>query len=243
MDVYNKIYEFCKVKNKGSVFQNELREPTPRVKWILDLLDTYRMDYELDVFTFEERQFSIYNIILKGTSGKWVTAHHDIVNPESDNANDNSCSVINAIALKKLNPSVNVVILDGEECGGLGSTRLSRQMVDNQLGEIDWILNLELTGAGGKEFFIGHAGSNGRLGTLVTETFECEILEVPFNDSVIFRKHGFDSIVINPLPREENGDFKIDMLFNCHSMKDSIDTISPEDMKIFTEEVLVPLVS
>jgi len=228
----------------GSVFKNELIEPTPRVRWILDLLTAEGLEYELDIFSFDERGFSIFNIILKGTSNKWVTAHHDIVNPASDNANDNSCSVINAIALKKLKPEVNVAIIDGEEFGGLGSTRLSLQMLDGQYCDVEWILNLELTGKGGKEFFIGNGGHDKILGTRVTTMFdECEILNVPFNDSLIFRNHGFDSIVINPLPRKEDGEFETGMLWNCHQMKDSVDTIDPEDMKIFTEEVLVPLVS
>jgi hypothetical protein len=42
-----------------------------------------------------------------------VVAHHD-VNNKIDNANDNSASVINAIMIKKLLPSINVILLDGE---------------------------------------------------------------------------------------------------------------------------------
>ena len=240
--IYNQIYDFCKVRNEGSVFRNELVEPTPRVKFILDLLQREGLEYELDVFTFELRGFSIFNIILKGSSNKWVTAHHDIVNPKSDNANDNSCAVINAIALKKLVPEVNVAIIDGEEFGGMGSTRLAHQMYDGQYGYIKWILNLELTGKGGREFFIGTGGSGNILGTKIQEMIHCEVLSVPFNDSLIFRRFGFDSIVINPLPRKEDGSFESELLWNCHSMKDSVDTIDPEDMKIFTEEILVPIV-
>ena len=64
-----------------------------------------------------------FNIVLPGSSDKFVVAHHDIVNKDSDNANDNSCSVINALMIKKLRPEVNVVILDGEEFGGIGSNQ------------------------------------------------------------------------------------------------------------------------
>ena len=35
--MYQKIYDFCKVKNLGPVYKNGL-EPTARVKWIIDLL-------------------------------------------------------------------------------------------------------------------------------------------------------------------------------------------------------------
>jgi hypothetical protein len=41
-----------------------------------------------------------------------VVAHHDV--NKIDNANDNSASVINAIMIKKLLPSINVILLDGE---------------------------------------------------------------------------------------------------------------------------------
>ena len=74
-----------------------------------------------------------------------VVAHHDIVNPGIDNANDNSASVINAIMVKKLMPNIHVVILDGEEVGGLGSQRVSEQINDGYYGDIEWVLNFELT--------------------------------------------------------------------------------------------------
>jgi hypothetical protein len=39
-----------------------------------------------------------------------VVAHHDVNNHRIDNANDNSASVINAIMIKKLLPSINVIL-------------------------------------------------------------------------------------------------------------------------------------
>ena len=85
-----------------------------------------------------------------------VVAHHDIANPSIDNANDNSASCINAIALKLLVPELNVVLLDGEEHGGIGSQRLSEKINSGDFGSIEWVLNLELTGKGGDLFFIGN---------------------------------------------------------------------------------------
>lgn len=242
MDIYNKIYEFCKVKNAGSMFRNGTESITPRAMFIIDLITDLNLDYELDIFDINEENKG-YNIILTGSSNRWVTAHHDIVNPNSDNANDNSCSVINAIALKLLVPEINIAIIDGEEYGGQGSQRLSDTINAGKYGDVEWILNLELTGKGGKDFFIGAGGRNTVLGQRVIEMFECDILSVPFNDSMIFRRNQLDSIVINPVPRKEDGTLDTSLLWNCHSMADSVDTISPDDMKIFTEEVLVPIVS
>ena len=168
--MYNKIYDFCKVRNFGGVYSNG-DKPTPRVQFLMQLLESEGIDYELD--TYQSRGNTCFNIILKGESDRMVVAHHDIVNPNIDNANDNSASVINAIMIKKLMPHINVVLLDGEECGGLGSQRTSEQINDGYFGQIDWVLNLELTGKGGKYFFIGNYP--GKLSDHIKSIFDCPI--------------------------------------------------------------------
>lgn len=245
--MYDKVYDFCKVRNEGNVYKNG-DEPTPRLKFIMSLLDSEGIKYKLDTYTSKNTQ--CYNIVMRGTSNRMVVAHHDIVNPDIDNANDNSASVINAIMIKKLMPEMNVVLLDGEEVGGLGSQRCSELINDGFFGSIEWVLNLELTGKGGKYFFIGDYP--GKLTDHIKSIFECPIVRTPFNDSVTFRRNGIDSCVINPLPPTENGeisgvkwdettylDFKL--LFNCHNAKDNLSTISPADMKEFVEDVVMPI--
>jgi hypothetical protein len=189
-----------------------------------------------------------FNIVLTGTSDKFVVAHHDIVNKDSDNANDNSCSVINALMIKKLRPEVNVVILDGEEFGGIGSNHLSQRIKAGDF-KCKWVLNLELTGKGGKSFFVGAMGTP--LTDWIANRFECPIVNVPFNDSVIFKKYGINSTVINPLPVTEekspvinkDGEYlNFKMLFNCHKMTDSVDSIDPKDMEEFVNEVCLKII-
>jgi hypothetical protein len=244
--MYSKIYDFCKVRNEGTISKNDPQIPTNRVIFLLNLLKSESIDYELDIFPY--RQTSAYNIILKGSSSKMVVAHHDIVNPSTDNANDNSASVINAIMIKKLMPEMNVILLDGEELGGVGSQRVSEQINDGYFGNIDWVLNLELTGKGGKYFFIGNYP--GPLTNHIKSLFDCPIVRTPFNDSVIFRKNGIDSCVINPLPPidkntqvkwDKNTYLNFELLFNCHSSKDTIDTIDTKDMQEFVEEVVIKI--
>lgn len=244
--MYSKIYDFCKVRNEGPIRFNDPQIPTNRVIFLLKLLKSEGIDYELDIFPY--RETSAYNLILKGSSSKMVVAHHDIVNPDIDNANDNSASVINAIMIKKLIPEINVVLLDGEEYGGIGSQRVSEQIKSGQFGSIDWVLNLELSGKGGKYFFIGDYP--GPLTNHIKSLFNCPIVRTPFNDAVIFRKNGIDSCVINPLPpTDKNTQVKwdettyldFDLLFNCHSSKDTIDTIDPKDMQEFIEEVVLKI--
>lgn len=255
--IYNQIYEFCKVRNHGSVFKNT-EVPTPRVEFLLDLLEKEGISYELDKFYKELSigKIPCYNIILRGDSDKMLVAHHDIVNPDVDNANDNSASVINAIALKKMLPNIHVVILDGEEIGGLGSQRVSEQILQGDFGNISSVLNLELTGKGGERFFIGNYP--GPLYDKITTMFNCPTFNTPFNDSVIFRKNGIDSCVINPLPTlpvipgdtlnegivwDEETSLDPSILFNCHSERDTIDSIDVNDMQIFTEKVIYKILS
>ena len=200
--MYSKIYDFCKVRNVGGIHKNDPENPTPRVKFLMELLDSEGIEYELDIFPTKggwlAKEGVGYNLILKGTSNRMVVAHHDINNPNIDNANDNSASVINAIMVKKLMPSMNVVLLDGEEYGGLGSQRVSDQINDGYYGDIEWVLNFELTGKGGKYFFIGNYP--GKLTDHITSLFDCPIVQTPYNDSVTIRRNGIDSCVINPLP-------------------------------------------
>lgn len=245
--MYQKIYDFCKVKNEGGVYKNGT-EQTPRVKWIIDLLKSNDIEYIIDQFGTEENK--MWNIILPGNSDIAVCAHHDIVNKDSDNANDNSASVINAIMTKVNNPNITVFIVDGEECGGLGSQRVSDMIKKGSYPEIKSILNYELTGSGGEHFFIGNY--EGSLSDKILTMFDCPIVSTPFNDSVIFRRNDIDSCVINPLPPinektqvQWDGDTYLDykMLFNCHSMKDSVETISVEDMKSFVEKVALKILS
>lgn len=281
--IYEKINDFCKVRNLGNCFKNGV-EPTPRVKFLMDLLDSEGIEYELDVFernsprnesvdrpvnrprlrdfqTFRKEKTEskeiiqqpvnkFFNIIMRGSSNRMVVAHHDVQNPTTDNANDNSASVINVIATKKLRPEINAVLLDGEEVGGIGSNRLGLQIKNGDFGNIEWVLNYELTGKGGKYFFIGNYP--GPLFDKVKDLFDCPVVSTPFNDAVILRKHGIDSIVINPIPPLTNDktsqvqapdgkylDFS--MLFNCHSPKDTLSTISTSDMKEFVEEVVLKI--
>lgn len=249
--MYNEIYSFCKVRNFGTIFENDPNEPTPRVKFILNLLDSNNIPYYLDKFNcVNKKNVTGYNVILKGTSSKMIVAHHDVNNHNIDNANDNSCSVINAIMIKKLLPHINVVLLDGEEFGGLGSQRLSDMILDNYFGYIEWVLNLELTGKGGKYFFIGNYP--GRLTDLILSKFKCPVVTTPFNDSVIFRRNNIDSVVINPIPPlplgtksnvkwDDDTYLDFSLLYNCHSSRDTVETIDVNDMREFVEDVIIKI--
>lgn len=243
---FNSINDFCKVRN--TIRYSTETEQTKRLQWLLATLDASNIDYDLDRFEYVKGY--LYNIILPGTSDKWVSAHYDVVNTSTDNANDNSASVINAIMLKKLYPSVNVVLLDGEEppvMGG-GSRHMAKRMNNGDFGNVKYVLNFELSGKGGENFFIGDYP--GHLSDSIVKLFpDTPIMQTPFNDAEMFYRTGIDSLVINPLPvieketqlQNDNGYLDFSMLFNCHSSKDTLATISSEDMETFVKNIVIPI--
>ena len=239
--IYERLESFCMAKNEGTCYRNGTK-PTARVGWILSLLDELGLQYELDEWRVSTER-CMWNVYLHSVERQPIVlmAHHDIVNPESDNANDNSASIINAIAAKLERPELMVVLTDGEETGGVGADRYARLVLDGRLPRPVWVLNLELTGRGGKSWFIGD-DIEGPLKSYLLAKHEAETVSVPFNDSVIMRRHGIDSCVINPLPKDEDGEFELWRLYRCHSMEDTFDEVSTADMQEFVEEVILPIV-
>jgi hypothetical protein len=247
----NKILEslrpFCSVKNAGPAYLNG-DEPTPRVNFITGLLDELGIPYEVD--KFQVNDVNLYNVILRGKSKRMVIAHHDIVNPESENANDNSASVINAIYLKSILPGINVVLTDAEEVGFKGADHLAKQILAGDFGDIEWVLNLELSGAGGKHFMIG--SHKGKLSDRIVKMFNAPIVQTPPSDCYALERHGIDTNVINPLSLLNEGESSILSEYGyldnsswwlCHSMEDKVDKLSTRDMYDFVHDVLVPIVS
>jgi len=263
-DIYEKIYEYCKVKSL-SASENGTNTP-PRVNKIIEILDSLNIPYTHESFVKDNsKKLNIFhNIYCKGDSTLVFTAHHDITG-NSEGANDNSASVINLIALKILRPEANIAFTDGEEIGGVGAKQLAKN-INSIFPDTTSILNLELTGLGGKRFFLGK--SRGRIQYISEFIKDMDkfkgmhpIPEVntPFNDSVIFNRYEIDSVVINPLPplidnkpREsflvtknivftDGTPLDSSIITLCNGRYDTIDTISIDDMKEFVEEVLVPI--
>jgi len=246
------IYPFCReAKNLGNARENGNKDYPNRVKFILSLLQENFIYFEVDSFTGDlDLENNYHNILMPGNSPYMVIAHHDVIHPESDNANDNSASVINAIYLKSLVPNVNVVLTDCEELGMLGARRLGKQIKEGMFGEIKWVLNLELTGAGGENFMIGN--QHGPLSDKILKLFDPPMYRTPPSDSVALQSLGIDSNVINPLPLLTEGESEIrswdGFLDNsswgrCHTLEDSLDHISLRDMDDFVTKILVPIVS
>lgn len=241
---------FCAVRNKGTYHLNgDATEMTPRIVFLRHLLADLHLDYELDVWEvpnplsgLNKATIHMFNIYLHGSGNKMVMAHHDVANHTVDNCNDNSASVINAIAAKILNPELNVAITDGEEFGGVGSQRVSDKIKGGYFGEIEYVVNLELTAVGGLNFFTEPYPDSNLYKKIMSVFPNTYTTRVPFHDGVILRKNGIDSLVINPLPLDEKGKLNFTLLYHCHTHRDSIDLANYDDMDIFVKQVITPLI-
>ncbi len=243
--------EFCKIRNLGSTFfkNGNPDTMTPRINFIIGLLDQLNLEYEIDSFQpfigrgSDMDEVFLYNIYLKGSSDVMVMAHHDVMNYKVDNCNDNTASIVNAIATKVLNPNVNVAITDGEEVGGHGCQRVCNLIHEGVFGEIKFIANLELSACGGTNFFT-EPYSQSELHKKIFSLFpNTPQNRVPFHDGVIARRNKIDSLVINPLPLKEDGTLNYQYLYYCHTEKDTISLANYDDMDIFVREIITPIIS
>lgn len=232
--IYNELYNFCKVRDENRTSYSN------RAKYLVDLLT--RLGIEHKVVRTKSLRYNkyFYNIFCFGSSPKFLSCHYDVVNINADNANDDSASIINAIAYKLKNPSIGLLILDGEEPPymGAGSTMAAKYLKTNGIN-VQWILNLELTGVG-KTFFIDNA--NVSLGNNIENEFECIRISTPFNDAMIFREFGFNSTVLTTIDLKPNGEPDFSVLYTSHSVQDSVDKMSLEDMRNFVDNTLDKIV-
>lgn len=246
-EILNKIYDFCQVREE----RQYVLEYSNRFNFIINLLNDLNIKYYIknDIYEKFGEGEALHNIYLPGTSEKIIVAHHDIVNYESDNANDNSASIINAIALKVLRPDISVAFTDGEEefCGEGASNMLNLTRINNPellktwgfLKKIKYFINLELTGYG-TEIVSSQYGlieSKNELYNLLKENNDINFMNVPKSDSYRIRRYWKDSEVISLAPKI-NGVVNIDHFKNCHSIKDSVDKINIDDMYNFVTKFL-----
>jgi hypothetical protein len=237
--ILHRINDFVKVKeNLDSVYRVDTY--SNRLKWLMQFLEELNITYVIEEYGDENDEI-LRNICIPGTNDKMIIAHYDIFNFDSDNANDNSASVMNAIATKYLNPEVNITLTDAEEFGGEGAKHLSRILTrhsGNPFPKISWILNLELTGLGDKICVSRY--SDRKLYENLTEKFNASYIEVNRNDAYYLNRKGFDCEVATLVPTV-NGELDISHFRNCHRITDSISTISLKDMERFVLEFLLPI--
>ena len=257
------LQDFCRIRPEGTWRDNPEDRLPSRAKFIVELAEMLGFETSVDIWSVAEKP--LYNVHVHGKGPLMLIAHHDINNPNSENANDNSASIINALLLKTRRPHVPLTFTDGEEFGGFGAKRLGHRMLEKSVPGAPYaraVLNLELTGRGGKYFFLGKGlGEDSDLSLFIQDIFDCPTYHVPFNDAVILDSMGIDSVVINPLPPllESEKTWQVGyndtdpivylgehlnkrVLHLCHSPEDKVKRLSNADMKDFISDVLEPIV-
>jgi len=200
--MYDKIYELVK-----------MTDSTERAVWILEHLNN----------AIVQSSNSLSNIISEGTDTRILyMAHYDVINKFC--ANDNSASVINLLAFKKLFPYKTVVFTDKEEPPfmGMGAKLLCSYIREKNVQKI---VNCELTGYGSNILF--------------DETLDLVNVGEPchfsFSDANIIKQEFPNIVKVNTIITFRN-DKKI--IYHCHSDRDSIDKINLKDMQFFVERLL-----
>ena len=255
---YNILTEMCKVKNQFSSVKGSLDPITPRVGFIVDTildlgiynnlsLDTFKDVYNTNLeYVNVELSFLVDDDVNKNDSVIFV-AHHDINNPNSDNCQDNTASVSNLLSLadylfynRPTDKNVFIVFTDCEEFGGKGADRLADKILEGKFGNVEYVVNLELTANGSN---IWTDSKNFIEDSVLLETIKSlkEITEVktPFNDSVILRKKGIDSVCVGTLTdtdlKDVLGRGHCQTWALCHKMNDTIESANAEEMNDFVD--------
>lgn len=241
-EIINRIDEFVKIDDNENYLYNNFFN-SERLKWILNLLDELNIYYYV-VEAESSNDETIRNIYVPGTNNKLIVAHHDIVDPNFDNANDNSCSILNSIALKTINPSVNLALTDGEEIGMIGAKKLSNDLSlinkkDKYFPDIDYIFVLELTGFG-RNIVVSKYNKKNDIHNLLKKFKIHYYNNFIINEAEILNRRNFDCELITTAPMI-NEQINLKHYENIHSDKDSLNTINKNDMINFVDKFLYPL--
>lgn len=248
--------ELCKVRNLSSSVMGNEEPVTPRVTFIVDTLLDMGLGDKLHADVYEDSFVSATPLFYMNmevtfdmgtdTSVMYI-AHHDVNNINSDNCQDNSASVSNLLALAEHfneNPpekTVHIVFTDCEEFGGEGSARLADRILEGVFGEVEYVVNLELT-ANGRNLWCdsGNFTTESPLLDLLREKGEFYGAKTPFNDSYILRNKGrIDSVCIGTLDEANLAQVQARGYCGtwalCHRMEDTIAQGNADDMDNFVE--------
>jgi hypothetical protein len=122
----------------------------------------------------------------------------------------------------------------------LGASRLSNRIKDGVFGNVEYVVNLELTANGTNYWgdsknFINKSLLLDKLNSITKFTS----VKTPFSDSVIFRKHDIDSVCIGSLTdkdlKEVLGRGYCQTWALCHQSNDNFENAKAKDMDKFVE--------
>jgi hypothetical protein len=254
---YEYLSEMTAIRSEFNSRKPQVNPINSRVAYILSELEELGVEFEKDIF--QAAKPTIYaltpnyiNIYVNFQASKKTDstivflAHHDVVNVSSENCNDNTASVCNLLHLcgilkeKELKHNVVVAFTDAEEiCSHdySGSARLGELINSDAFGNVLFAINLELTANGG-EIYYDHYDKKSKLSKHLEKTAdEIYNVQTPFNDSVVLRKRGIDSICIGTLTTKE----MLKVVYGgfcptwglCHKKEDTFEKANGDEMSDF----------
>lgn len=231
------------VSNLGNYFSLENDEDSGKLRVEFDIQAAHEDGIIRDT------QPKYHNIVVKFEASEEIndsilfTAHHDIVNIDSDNCQDNSASVVNLLDLARrikeenpeLNKNVYIIFLDCEETGGRGSRHNATLIDEGKYGDVKFIANSELTAKGDTiwmEPYITNTDYEDKINEINEEV---EKKGCPFSDAASYRSVGLkQAICFGILPAEQvQGRFPA-IWSLCHSSRDVFDA-NKEDMANYVD--------
>jgi hypothetical protein len=252
---YQMVEIFSKIESFSS-FDRTAPTWTPRLNKIIEILNDIGVSYSVKHFNvsgFERKFTNIYVSFDTESSDKGIVfvSHHDIVNAKSQNCQDNTASFCNLlrmiIHLKDNKPKIPVhfAIVDTEEhvnpyC--CGSQVLSEDIKMGVFGNIQACVNLELTGLG-KNIWVSSFESFEEETKEIITALNASPVSTPYNDAAVLCLHGVPAMCIGILPDSEfeiaiSGVSYPKTWSLCHSMADTFDKISEEDMNLFLQKLI-----
>jgi Iap family predicted aminopeptidase len=252
---YELLTQLCKVRNVQNSLKGSEEPLTNRANFIIDTILDLELYENLNLDIFEDTPNLYYiNIELTINAGHensvMYVAHHDVNNILSENCQDNSASITNLLALAEHfknnapNKTIHVVFTDCEEFGGAGAERLSERVKEGVFGNVEYIVNLELT-ANGNNLWADSGNfitQSPLLEKLKEQNDNIMEVQTPFNDSVKFRKHEIDSVCIGILQNVDAQQVRTKGYCQtwavCHKMNDTIDQAVANDMDNFIQVLI-----
>jgi hypothetical protein len=257
---YEFLRELSSFKADFNSFTKNLNPITNRVQYIMNRLDAHNIAYTIDKYQsihgvpdFVEGLPAEVNIVveIEGNNKDLTTvftAHHDVMNLDSESVQDNTASVCNlldlCVRLSKNKPANNVVICfnDSEEAVKpllSGIQRVVQNILQGKYGQVKYAVVLELT-ANGKNYWMSYNKSNNnQLATHIREIHPTvRRVRTPYNDSaVIESSSNISSVCIGSL---SDGDMNNVITRGfcrtwglCHSLNDKFENANEGDMDLF----------
>lgn len=229
---------------------------TPRLIMIKEFLENFNIPYKVKHYIvpgYESRYFTnLYVSFNTGSKEKGLLflAHHDINNEVSQNSQDNTSSVCQLLSLmqiakdKELTRPIHFALVDSEEHVNFnccGSQVLSEDIQNGDFGELELCVNLELTGFG-KNIWVSNYEKFPESSENIIKKLNAQRVKTPYNDAYVLSIYDVPAICIGILDEDDidiaiksSGYPKIWGL--CHSMEDTFDKISEEDMILFQNSI------